>query len=386
MPSTYHVQTWLDELTNQFMPSFSLPRKLEHFFDLLLEKFFIFTKLASLRDDFTRADIQLRSTCFIEEARKREIKFKALHGPFGYTNQFRAEFNKKIFRFESLPIANFAGKLSMQLVDNKERTKNHLKKSGFPIVDGRSFWFWQKRKAVESGINKIGYPLVVKPRGGSVSRHVTTNIQNSSQLKKAIKKVIIYSPTFIVEKFISGVFVHRATVIDFDFVACVKQIPGNVVGDGALTIRELINRKNMDPRRGKPDQKEFTLYRIVKSEATEKLLAKKGYDLSSIPQKGEIVWLQKDPFLKLGGDLVELTSKVHSDNLQLFRDIAKFFDVRVVGIDFLCKDISVSWKDQKCAILELNSMPCIELHHFPSEGTPQNVAKAVVDLFFKYYL
>jgi cyanophycin synthetase len=37
-------------------------------------------------------------------------------------------------------------------------------------------------------------------------------------------------------------------------------------------------------------------------------------------------------------------------------------------------------------VLELNSVPCIEMHHFPSSGTPQNVAKALVDLFFKYYL
>jgi len=368
------------------MPHFSLPRKLEYFFDLFLEKFFIFTKLASLRDDFTRADIQLRSTCFIEEARKRGIKFKALHGLFGYTNQFRAEFNKKIFRFESLPIANFAGKLNMQLVDDKERAKNHLKKGGFTIAEGRSFWFWEKRKAVEFGTNKIGYPLVVKPRSGSVSRHVTTNIQNSSQLKKAIKKAIIYSPVFIVEKFISGVFVHRATVIDFDFVACVKQMPGNIVGNGALTIQELINRKNMDPRRGKPDQKEFTLYKIVINETTRNLLKDKEYNLSTIPQGGEVVYLQRDSFLKLGGDLVEVTPQVHSDNLQLFRDIAKFFDIRVVGIDFMVQDISKSYKNQRYAVLELNSTPCIELHHFPSSGTPQNVAKAVVDLFFKYYL
>jgi len=56
--------------------------------------------------------------------------------------------------------------------------------------------------------------------------------------------------------------------------------------------------------------------------------------------------------------------------------------IHVVGIDFLCENISKSWKKQKCAILELNSVPSIELHHFPSAGVPQNVAKAMVDLFF----
>lgn len=386
MPSTYHIQTWLDELTSRLLPRLSLSRKLELFFDALLEKLFTFSKLVSLRDDFVRSDIQLRTTCFTDEAKKKGIKFKVLYGPFGYTNQFRAEIDGKIFRFESLPIADFASKYGVQFVDDKEWTKCRLRKKNFPIANGKAFWFWQKKQAVEFGINQLGFPLVVKPRRGSVSRHVTTNIQDIERFKYAIDKAIIYSPAFIIERFIPNIFVHRATVIDFNFVACVKQVAANVVGDGSSTIRELINKKNNDPRRGETHQKEFTLYRIVENETTRNLLAEKGYNLSIIPKEGEVVYLQKDSFLKLGGDLVEVTPQVHPDNIQLFREIAKFFDIRVVGIDFLVQNISDSWKNQQCAVLELNSVPCIELHHFPSSGTPQNVAKAIVDLFFKYYL
>jgi len=386
MPSIYHFQNWLDELISQLLPRLSLPRKLESLFNILIEKFFIFSKIASLRDDFTRSDIQLRTSCFIDEAKQRGIKFKALYGPFGYTNHFHAEINEKIFRFESLPIADFASKYGAQLVDDKERTKHRLKERNFPIADGRAFWFWQKKQAIEFGINQLGFPIVVKPRRGSVSRHVTTNIQDIEKLKYAIDKVVIYSPAFIIERFIPNTFVHRATVIDFNFVACVKQMPANVVGNGLLTIRELINKKNDESRRGEPHQKEFILYKIVENDTTRNLLAEKGYNLSTIPKKGEIIYLQKDPFLKLGGDLIEVTPQVHPDNIQLFCDIAKLFDIRVVGIDFLIQNISDSWKNQQCAILELNSVPCIELHHFPSSGTAQNVAKAVVDLFFKYYL
>ncbi len=385
VPSTYHIQTWLDELVSRLLPPLSLPKKLELFFYFLLEKFFTFFKLFSVRDDFTSSDIQLRSTCFIKEAKKRGIKFKAFRGPFGYTNYFRAEINGKIFRFESLPIANFANKYESQFIDDKEWTKRHLRKGNFPIADGKAFWFWQKKQAIEFGVSEISFPLVVKPRSGSVSRHVTTDIQDVQQLKNAINKAIIYSPAFIVERFIPNTSVYRATVIDFNFIACVKQVPANVVGNGLLTVRGLINKKNNNSCRGEPYQKEYTLYKIVENETTKNLLTEQGYSFFSIPPKNEIVWLQRDSFLKLGGDLVEMTSQVHLDNLQLFRDVVKFFDIRVVGIDFLCKDISVSWKDQQCAILELNSMPCIELHHFPSEGESQNVAKALVDLFFKYY-
>lgn len=381
----YHLNTWLEELSNQFLPPLKLPPKIETVFDILLEKVFTVTGLAKFRTDFTISDIQLRSTCFIEEMKKRGAVFYVLRSIFGFTNHFKMEIGGKTFRFETLPIANFASKYTTKIVDDKELAKRHCKKGSFPIANGQSFWFWQKRKAIQFG-RQIGFPLVVKPRGGSVSRHVTTNIQSEIQLEKAIRHAIIYSPAFIVEKFISNASVYRATIIDFNFIVCVRQVSANVVGDGISTIRELIDKKNSDPRRGESHQKQFTLYKIVENEATKTSLAEKGYGYKTIPQKGEIVYLQKDPFLKLGGDLIEVTPNIHKDNLRLFSDLARFFDIRITGIDFLAGNIAVSWKNQPCAILELNSVPCIELHHFPSSGIPTNPAKALADMFFKYYL
>ena len=381
----YHLNTWLEELINRFLPSLKLPRQIEAVFSVALEKIFTILKIARLRTDFTVADIQLRSSCFIKEMRKRGVICYAMQSVFGYTNHFKIEVNGKTFRFETLPRAEFVNKYTTKIVDDKELTKRYCKKGGFPVADGQSFWFWQKTKAIQFG-RKMGFPLVVKPRGGSVSRHVTTNIQNDAQLERAIHHAISYSPTFIIERFIPNTFVYRATVIDFDFIVCVQQVPTNIVGNGISTIRELIAKKNNDPRRGKPFQKQFTLYKIVENEITKRLLAEKGYTYNTILKKGELLYLQKDSFLKLGSDLIEVTPIVHKDNLKLFCDLARFFDIRLTGIDFLAQDITIPWKNQACAILELNSVPCIELHHFPSSGIPTNPAKALADMFFKYYL
>jgi len=384
-PSLCHLNTWLDELSGRLFPTLKLPRKVEDAFDVLLEKFLIAMKLAEYRADFAGADIQLRSGCFIKEMKKRGASFCALKSASGFTNHFKAEINGKTFRFEMLPTAGFASKYATAIVDDKDLAKRHCKRGGFPVATGRLFWFWQRTKAIRSG-QEMGFPLVVKPRSGSVSRHVTTNIQNETQLEKAIDHAIAYSPAFIVEKFIPDTSVFRATVIDFDFVACVQQVPANVAGDGVSTVRALIDKKNLDPRRGEPQQKQFTLYKIVENETTQDLLAARGYGFETIPAKGETVFLQKDPFLKLGGDLVEVTPQVHKNNMELFRELARFFDIRITGIDFLAADIAAPWENQPCAVLELNSAPCIELHHFPSSGTPTDPAKALADMFFKYYL
>jgi len=386
LPTVYHIQTWLDEITGALMPKLRLSRKFNSFFDILFEKSFATIGLIKMRDNFLLSEIQIRSACFINEARKRGVKFKAAKGPIGYTNHFCAEIADKRIRFESLPVAEHVGKYDISFVDCKERTKNHLKKGNFPIADGRSFKFWQRIQALKYGIDELGFPLVVKPRSGSVARHVTTSIRSKEDLQKAIKKAVAYSPAFVVERFIENSFVHRATAIDFDCIAVVKQVPANIMGDGSSTIQELVEKKNKDKRRGESHQKEFVLHKLVVDDTTTKLLAEKNYNSQSIPERDEVVYLQKNPFLKLGGDLIEVTEEVHPDNIQLFRDIAKFFDIRLVGIDFLAPDITSSWKSQDCAILELNSVPCIEMHHFPSSGNPQNVANALVNLFFKYYL
>jgi cyanophycin synthetase len=361
-------------------------KRIEVIINICLEKTFLLFGLIKMKDDFLYSDIQKRSACFITEARKRGIKFKATKSYFGYTNYFCAEFNKQKVRFESLPTASQVGKYDIYFTDCKQKTKKHLQKGSFPIVKGKFFWFYNKNKALKFGNEELGYPLVVKPRRGSVSRHTTTNIRNKEELLKAINKAIIYSPVFVVERFVENAGVYRATVVDFDFIAVVKQIPANVIGDGILTIKQLVEKKNNLKTRGELQQKNFTLYKLVINEITKELLAKKNYTLETVLDKNERVYLQKDPFLKLGGDLIEVTNIVHPDNKQLFKDIAKFFDMRLVGIDFLIFDIANSWHQQNCAVLELNSVPSIEMHQFPSAGTPQNVAKAVVDLFFKYYI
>ena len=157
----------------------------------------------------------------------------------------------------------------------QRENKNHLKKGSFPIAEGKSFWFWQKGRALKFGSDELGFPLVVKPRGGSVARHVTTNIRSREELREGLDKAIVYSPAFIVERFIENSFVYRATVVDFDFVAVVKQVPANVVGDGTSTIQQLVGKKNGDKKRGEPHQKILPCTKSLLTKLQRKLLAEK---------------------------------------------------------------------------------------------------------------
>lgn len=380
--SSYHFQTWIDGLFSSLFPPLKLPKTFGQFLNLFLEKILIFLNVFKLKKDFDVSKIQHRTACFIEEGRKNNLEFKALCSSSLCTDNIQVKFQNKTIRFKGLPIADFSNRKTAALVDNKAKTKKRLEKNNFPVAKGRGFWFWQEREAINFGINNIGFPLVVKPQNGSLNRHVTTNIKNKKELKRAIKKALDFSPIFLIEEFIPNTYVHRGTVINFDYVACVKQIPANITGDGISTIEDLIDKKNNDSARIKNP----VHHEIVKNRALEKTLKRKGYNLSTIIKKGEFLFLQENDFLRLGGDLIEVTPQTHPDNIQLFSDIAKALDIKVTGIDFLIKDISKSWKNQPCAILELNSLPSIELHHYPLKGKPNNIAKPLINLFFKHYL
>lgn len=382
-----HLENWVNDfLRLGTTPDILnwLPIQFFNFLDQSIYQIFLWLKLFSVTEKIDDSKISLRTLVFIAEAKKRGIAVKSLSSWSGPTNHFEMAIRNKKYYFEGLPRAEHLENQLSKIIDDKMAVKTKLQKAGLPVAEGRSFWWFQKDQA-KTLMRKIGFPVVVKPRLGSMSQHITVNIKNEPDLYKAIKIAKKYSPVFIIEKFLGGVPTYRATVIDFQQVACVQRIPANVIGDGHRTIRELIDLKNSDPRRGQPRQKNTISYKIVTDKTVEAFLTKKDFSYKSILAKGERVYLQEKINVDFGGDLREETAKIHPDNLELFRKAAKLFNVRLVGIDFLIKDISLSWKSNPSAILELNSLPYIDMHHFPTDGQGINVASYLCEMVKKYY-
>ena len=209
--------------------------------------------------------------------------------------------------------------------------------------------------------------------------------KNENELETAIRKALRYSPFFIVEKYLDNINVYRATVVDEKHIACVMRVAAHIIADGKHSIEELIEIKNKDARRGLPRQKNTTLYKLVIDKTSELLLAEQEYDFDSVPKKGEIIYFQEKVILDLGADLFEVSSKMHFDNIELFKNIASLFSVKLAGIDFIAEDIGKSWKEQQCAVIELNSLPYIDMHHFPTYGEPVEISKHLCDMVLRYY-
>ncbi|MFZ1987973.1 MAG: hypothetical protein WAV21_03015 [Minisyncoccia bacterium] len=257
-------------------------------------------------------------------------------------------------------------------MDDKGVLKKEFKKLGLPVARGGVAF---TRAGAERIFEEIQGTVIVKPHSGSASRHTTLHIDNLAELGRAFAIAKQVSPFVVVEEELSGA-VYRATVVNGTFAAFLRRDPPHVVGDGVLTIRELVEKENMHPARGGPYFSKMKL----DSAATKELLWQ-GLTSTSVPEKGRYVTLHQKVNWSLGGTTADATEHVHPDNVALFEEATRVLKASISGIDFIIENPSVSWKEQqRCGILECNSMPFFDNHHLPFEGEPRNVAARIWDM------
>ena len=367
-PTTTHKQKWFDEIISQLLipkPLLRLNKYLEKPLDKILNIFF-FKQWSDLKES---SHLPQRTQLLIQEAKKRNAIITSL----GKSKNICFQINNKKHYFEDLPHTHHKGKISPHILDDKKHIKKILQDFGLPTPKGRAFWFFEAKQSMDWTKNNLNFPIVVKPRTGSAGKHVHLNIKNFSELKLAIEDCISYSPTYIIEEYIKSSNVFRMTVIGKEKLFCAKQIPAHAIGNGQDSLKTLIENKN----KSRDDKLHFPIT------TNNELITKQNVYLDEIIANGKIIFLQNKPLMKLGADIAEITPDVHEENKELFINLTKKLKLDLIGIDFLIPDIKQSWKNQKCAILEVNTVPCLEMHHLPVYGEPQNPTKHLFNQMLK---
>lgn len=326
-------------------------------------------KLLKLEDFSDKLHIHQRTRVVQEEARKRGMNIQAYTFFGNVTNMFLLNTGTVQHEFEGLP--GIDPIQTTRDIDDKEAAKQLCAELGVPVPQGKSF---RSYEAALAFAHTVGYPLITKPRRGSLSAHTTVNITTDEELKKGFECAKQISTSVIVEQYVAG-NLYRATTVGPELIACGHRRPPMMTGDGKRTVREL----------------------FAESDAERKqLLLSLGYTLSEIPELSQdrmsvspetilpagtsipLVWKIN---LAFGAGVIDVTTQVHPDNRELFERIAKhLYEFPTIGIDFIAPDISVSWKEQRCGVIELNSLPSIDLHHPPIvQGDFHNIAAAILD-------
>ncbi len=266
--------------------------------------------------------------------------------------------------------------IAVELASDKEETNRILSALGLPVPKQELV---QREDEAVQAAERIGFPVVVKPYNANHGRGVSLHLMSAGDVRVAFQQAQQHSRSVLVERYITG-FDHRMLVVNGKLVAVALREPGHVVGDGVHTIEELVAIVNADPRRGIGHEKVLT--RIEFDHQAETLLAKAGHTRASVPAAGEKVYLRSTGNLSTGGTSRDVTDICHPDNVEMAVRSVMAIGLDVGGVDFLCEDITQSYKESGGAICELNAAPGFRMHVAPSEGTPRDAAGAVMDMLF----
>lgn len=307
----------------------------------------------------------------VEEAVARDIPWIRL----GTNSLVQLGYGVNQMRFQATITCNTSN-IAVDIACNKEDTKRMLENSSMPVASGA---ICVDEEDLIHTIEKIGFPIVIKPLGGNHGKGASINVKTIEAAREGLIHAQKYGRRVLVEKFISG-FDFRVLVINNKMVAAAQRVPAHVLGDGEKTILELIDKENQDPRRGYGHENVLTEIEIDRDSLD--LLNKLGYTETSVPKMGETVYLKSTANLSTGGTSIDVTDMVHPENIFLAERISRIIGLDICGIDIMAQNLTQPLKENGGVVLEVNAAPGFRMHLAPSEGLPRNVAAPVIDMLY----
>lgn len=159
----------------------------------------------------------------------------------------------------------------------------------------------------------------------------------------------------------------RILVIGNKVVAAARREPPFVVGDGRLSIGELIAKQSR--RREAATGGES---RIPVDDETIRTLKAQKVDLDTVLEAGKSLAVRRTANLHTGGRLVDVTGQLHPHLVDVALKAAKALDIAVVGMDLLVPDVTQS----EYVIIEANERAGLANHE------PHPTAQRFIDHLF----
>ncbi|HTM94246.1 MAG TPA: hypothetical protein VL100_00290 [Croceibacterium sp.] len=242
--------------------------------------------------------------------------------------------------------------LTGTILEKKHSAIELLRRMDLPTT--RAVVVNNERQALEVAA-QVGFPCVVKPVSLDRGHGVSTGLRTLAQVSAAFAHARALSPgPVLVENHIDGP-TYRLLVAGDELVWAYGRDPASVEGDGNATIAELVERENR--RRATQSTRAEAYLSPIDTNQMGRFLADR-YDLrlDSVLEKGRRIDVMGQTNVARGG-LSGDAVRVHPDNRALAIRVSRLFRIGTMGMDLITPDISRSWKDSECAILELNRTP-----------------------------
>jgi len=266
------------------------------------------------------------------------------------------------------------------LAKDKGHTKFMLRAIGINCPNGQEFllpwWADAIRESQERDGNSnlrvadmadsylqsgFGYPAYIKPVDGSKGADVF-KVFSPSDLRRVLE---IYGErrirVAVVEEPINMPD-YRIVILDGELISAYQRIPLAVVGDGSMTIRDLLLatqqrfiNEGRDTRINPNDPQ--IIEHLSNLEKTLDDILPAGSFLTVLPLSN----------LSKGGTSKDVTQTINKHWVDMASTIASNFGLRLCGVDLACADISDPKSDY--SVIEVNASPGLD--HYASSGPKQ---------------
>jgi glutamate--cysteine ligase len=320
------------------------------------------------------SDLELSTQIVIKEALARQIKVDVLDRK---KCVIRLNKGSKTEYIQQATRTSADSHVVSQLLDNKSVTKQILAEQGIRVPKGQLYDSYER---VSTAFDDYRFDqVVIKPNSLSWGKGISFLPADSAfeLWQKAFETAFQDDTSVIVEESIRGND-YRFLVIDFKCVAVLQRIRANVIGDGRHTIRELVEIKNLDSRRGRLNNTPLCPLSIDDIALEE--LNSQQLKPESIPAQGKIISLKKTANISTGGDSIDYTDLVHDSYKKMAEFSARTLSAHITGVDILIESPAIPQNDHNYAVVELNANPAISIHAYPYKGQSRPVESAVLGL------
>lgn len=304
------------------------------------------------------ADLNPYATIIVNEARRRGIGIEVIDAAAGYFALVLGA--RRIVCRESLSELTTA--VAMSRCDDKAVTHRVLRRAGLRVPEQARVESLDQAEAFLSRLGRV----VVKPARGEQGAGISVDVRDPKTLEHAIRSARRYCDTVILEEFVEGEDL-RIVVIDYRVVAAAIRKPAQVVGDGQLSIRELVAAQSRRRRAATGGESAIPM-----DGETERCITLAGYAWDSILPEGEVLQVRKTANLHTGGTIHDVTEVLHPTLAADAVTAARALDIPVTGLDFIVPAVD----GPEYVIIEANERPGLANHE------PQPTAKRFVDLLF----
>src|SRR3954453_6006826 len=202
------------------------------------EEFDVEGTVEDLHDLLENVRLGPSTAAIVEEAVRRGIPVRRLNS----YSLVQLGLGKNLRRIQAA-MSDWTSAIAVEIAQDKDDTRRVLGNIGLPVPQGDTA---TTLDGALEGAAEIGYPVLLKPLDASHGRGISGRLDDEAQVRAAWPGTSAHGRRGGGEAFVQGRD-HRVLVVDGKLVAVAERVPAHVVGDGASSVRALIEAANRDP-------------------------------------------------------------------------------------------------------------------------------------------